>query len=184
MPDTPAGRDHGAGRIHGFAPLARPDARLLLLGSMPSVESLSQHRYYAHPRNAFWPILSDLLGMDSDSYEGRVREVTAHGIAVWDVLRDCTRPGSLDSAIEEKTAVTNDFNAFFRNHGEIRYVFFNGGKAEALYRKRVLPALEAEFAALPRVRLPSTSPAHAGMNFEQKREAWKAILDAGVRMTR
>ena len=144
---------------------------------MPSRESLAQHRYYAHPRNAFWPIITSLLSIDAEGYEDRVRELTALGVAVWDVLRDCVRWGSLDSNIDENTAVTNDFTAFFDAHPGIRRVFFNGAKAESVYGKRILPGLPADWNALPRQRLPSTSPAHAGMNLDQKREAWRAILN-------
>ena len=51
--------------IEGFPPIASAAAHTLILGSMPSRESLARHRYYAHPRNAFWPILVELLGLDS-----------------------------------------------------------------------------------------------------------------------
>ncbi|MBT8040693.1 MAG: DNA-deoxyinosine glycosylase [Xanthomonadales bacterium] len=176
MPDPSPVQTPPAVRIRGFAPLARPDARVLILGSMPSRESLAQHRYYAHPRNAFWPIITSLLTIDAEGYEDRVHRMTARGIAVWDVLRDCVRPGSLDSNIDEKTAVANDFSAFFDVHPGIRRIFFNGAKAESVYHKRILPSLPANWNALARQRLPSTSPAHAGMSLDQKRAAWRAIL--------
>ena len=164
-------------RIEGFPPLARPDARLLVLGSMPSRESLARGRYYAHPRNAFWPIMTRLFGLRATAYAARAAELTRHGVAVWDVLRACVRPGSLDSAIDEASIETNDFAAFFRAHPAIRRVYFNGAKAEAVYVRRVLPALGAAAAALPRQRLPSTSPAHAGLDLEAKAAAWKVLLD-------
>jgi len=164
-------------RIEGFPPLARPDARLLVLGSMPSRESLARGRYYAHPRNAFWPIMTRLFALRATAYAARAAELTRHGVAVWDVLQACVRPGSLDSAIDEASIETNDFAAFFRAHPGIRRVYFNGAKAEAVYLKRVLPTLGAAAAALPRRRLPSTSPAHAGLDLEAKAAAWKALLD-------
>ena len=164
-------------RHRGFPPLARSDARVLILGSMPSRESLARRRYYAHPRNAFWPILADLLGLEASDYEARAAGARERGIAIWDVLGECTRPGSLDSAIDERTAVVNDFPAFFRAHARIRRVFFNGAKAESLFTRRVVPLLDEKTAALPRQRLPSTSPAHAGMRFEAKREAWRVVLE-------
>ena len=163
-------------RIHGFPPIASPDATTLILGSMPSRESLARQQYYAHPRNAFWPIMASLLGIEPEGYEERKQAVMARGIAVWDVLRDCIRPGSLDSDIDEKTAALNDFRRFFREHPGVSRVFFNGAKAESLYRKRVLPGLDSPAAALPCQRLPSTSPAHAGMSLEQKMAAWRVIV--------
>ena len=146
------------------------------MGSMPGKASLRVNQYYAHPRNAFWPILSDLLGIETPDYERRAEVVADHGIAIWDVLGECTRPGSLDSAIDERTAVVNDFPAFFRRHTRLRRIFFNGAKAESLFVRRVLPGLDEAAAGLPRQRLPSTSPAHAGMRRAQKREAWRVIL--------
>lgn len=157
--------------------MARLDARVLILGSMPSRESLAQTRYYAHPRNAFWPILAELLEIESNDYETRVARVQDRGIAIWDVLGECTRPGSLDSAIDERTAVVNDFPAFFRRHPGLRRIFFNGAKAESLFLRRVLPTLGEDARHLPRLRLPSTSPAHAGMRPAEKLEAWRVILE-------
>lgn len=167
-------------RIYGFPPLARPDARVVVLGSMPSRESLARRQYYAHPRNAFWPIMTRLFGLRCETYAERARELTAQGVAVWDVLRACVRPGSLDSAIDEASIVTNDFAAFFTAHPGIRGVFFNGAKAEAVYRRRVLPELTDAAADLPLQRLPSTSPAHAGLDLEQKIAAWRTL--AGHRL--
>lgn len=167
-------------RIHGFPPLARPDAIVLILGSMPSRESLAQGQYYAHPRNAFWPILARVLEMRTEDYAERAALAMERGVAVWDVFRDCVRPGSLDSAIDERTAATNDFSAFFDEHPAIRRILFNGAKAESVFLRRVLPGLDERRAAIPRLRLPSTSPAHAGMRFEDKLAAWKAALAPGL----
>jgi len=163
--------------VHGFPPLCLPDATTLILGSMPGRESLVRQRYYAHPRNGFWPIIASLFGITESGYEQRVRQLTARGIAVWDVLQACYRAGSLDSDIEENSIVTNDFQLFFSEHPGITRVFFNGAKAESVYRKRVLPGLTGAPARLKLHRLPSTSPAHASMNLEQKKLAWQIILE-------
>lgn len=169
--------------ISGFPPISRPDARLLILGSMPSRESLAQHRYYAHQRNAFWPILTGLLGIETPDYERRAAQVSARGVAIWDVLKACFRSGSLDSAIHDDSIVTNDFQKFYSDHPLIDRVFFNGAKAEAMYLKHVLPKLEGPASDLALMRLPSTSPAHAGMSFEEKMEAWRVIIDWTVPAT-
>lgn len=167
-------------RIQGFPPVARPDAKILILGSMPSRESLARQQYYAHPRNAFWPILCSLFSITATEYGERSQAVAERGVAIWDVLRDCVRPGSLDSDIDDKTAVTNDFQAFFNGHRQISGVCFNGAKAESIYVKRVLPGLDEAAAEISRKRLPSTSPAHAGMNFTQKMAAWRSALTGAL----
>ena len=159
-------------RVRSFRPIAGRNARILILGSMPGRASLAAGQYYAHRQNAFWRIVCRLLGIDPASpYEARVRALRASRIAVWDVLHSCVRPGSLDSSIQEEAA--NDFNAFFRHHPGIAQVFFNGAKAEASFRRHVLPAIERP---LRYARLPSTSPAHASLPFARKLKAWRVIL--------
>jgi double-stranded uracil-DNA glycosylase len=143
---------------------------------MPSRESLARGQYYAHARNGFWPIITDLLEIDATSYAQRTALALRRGVAIWDVLLACYRSGSLDSAIDERSIVTNDFAGFYRRHRRIRHVFFNGARAESMYRRHVLPALSGHAADLPLQRLPSTSPAHAGMSLEQKKAAWRTIL--------
>lgn len=164
-------------QVRGFPPISRADARILILGSMPSRESLARQQYYAHPRNAFWPIITSLLGIREQAYAARVRRVRACRVAVWDVLKACFRPGSLDSDIDAGSSVPNEFGPFFSEHPDIRKIFFNGAKAEAVYLGQVLPRLCGAAATLPRQRLPSTSPAHAALSLAQKTAAWRAILD-------
>ncbi len=163
-------------RRTGFAPIAHADARVLILGSMPSQASLAAGRYYAHPRNAFWPIMSALLGLDPEAgWEARYRALAGAGLALWDVCHACIRPGSLDADIRE--VEPNDFAGFYAAHPGIRHVFFNGAKAMELYRRLVLPGLDERWRSLPLTRLPSTSPAHAAMRPEDKLSAWRRILE-------
>ena len=160
-------------RVRSFAPIAGRGAQILILGSMPGVASLKARQYYAHPQNSFWPIMGELLGFDPSSpYGRRERALRTAQIAVWDVLRSCVREGSLDTMIGEEIA--NDFDAFFRTHRGITHVFFNGAKAEASFRRHVLPEMKA---GLRYTRLPSTSPAHASLPFRRKLAAWRAILE-------
>lgn len=169
-----------ATRVAGFAPVANADARILILGTMPGVVSLTEARYYANPRNAFWPIAAQLFGVSQAlPYEARLQALRQAGVALWDVLADCERPGSLDAAIVSATAVPNDFGAFFAGHPALRIVGFNGARAAQLYRRHVLPALGSQAPALRYVALPSTSPAHAAQGFEQKLAAWRVLLDGG-----
>lgn len=160
-------------RVRSFRPIEDGNAEILILGSMPGRASLAARQYYAHPRNAFWRIACELLRLDpASSYEARVRALRSARIALWDVLHSCTREGSLDARIEN--GVANDFRTFFRTHGKIRRVFFNGATAEASFRRYVLPQIGG--VALRYRRLPSTSPANASMSAARKLRAWRAIL--------
>jgi hypoxanthine-DNA glycosylase len=163
--------------VESFPPVSRVDARLLVLGSMPGAASLAAGRYYAHPRNAFWPIAGALCGFDADApYDERLAGLMANGIALWDVLAACERSGSLDAAIDRATARTNDFVAFFAAHPHLCAVACNGGAAHDLFRRRVLPQLVAAGFGTKTIALPSTSPAHAGRSLAQKRAAWRRVL--------
>lgn len=164
--------------VRSFGPVVGKGARALILGSMPGEASLAARQYYAHPRNAFWRIMSAIFGAKEGlSYASRLRLLTGNGIALWDVLGSCARRGSSDSAIERSSMRPNDLAGFLPQHPGIRRVFFNGAKAEECYRRHVLaslpPGLEIEYR-----RLPSTSPAHAGVTGAAKLKAWRAALAA------
>jgi len=172
--DTPSHPD--APLLQGFPPIAARNARVLVLGSMPGAASLQANRYYAHPRNGFWPIMGALVGADPAlPYARRLARLKAAGIAVWDVLDRCEREGSLDSAIVDATAQANDFAEFFRRHAKLTAVLFNGAKAEVAYR-RLGPPLDVF--GLRAWRLPSTSPANASVPFAKKLAAWREALQA------
>lgn len=163
-------------RVRSFPPIADAGARILILGSMPGKESLRANQYYAHPRNAFWPIMGKLAGAAPElPYGERTLKLKAAGIALWDVLASCTRRGSLDADIAPDSIHPNDFAAFFGVHPHIERVYFNGSMAEQSFRKHVLPHLA--HLPLQLQRLPSTSPANASLRFEQKLEAWKIIIE-------
>ncbi len=161
---------------HGFPPIAAPDARILILGSMPGKRSLEKHQYYAHPRNSFWPIICKLLSADADlNYKDRKNLLLTNKIAVWDVLKSCYRKGSLDTDIDHASIEPNDFTSFLSEQNQITSVFFNGAKAEQLFNKNVLNMLEEDHIDLSYYKLPSTSPAHAAMTMQQKLLKWQII---------
>ncbi|MGV0853401.1 DNA-deoxyinosine glycosylase [Mycolicibacterium phlei] len=160
----------GSPVLRGLPPIVGPGAHTLILGNMPSVMSLARQEYYGNPRNAFWPIMGELLGFDpEDPYDVRCAALTARGIAVWDVLASCRRAGSLDSAVEPNSMVPNDFAVFFGAQ-RITRVLFNGAAAERNYRRLV-----GEVPAPASRRLPSTSPAQT-MRYADKLAAWRAAL--------
>ena len=163
-----------------FPPLAAPDARILILGSMPGIASLRAREYYAHPRNLFWRIVGELTGVPADAaYARRAAGLLDADIALWDVIASCRREGSLDAAIDEHTLQANDFAAFFRDHPGIGHVYFNGAKAEDSYRRHVLPTLTGPSPVY--ARLPSTSPAHAARSLDEKRAIWLAAIAPALR---
>jgi TDG/mug DNA glycosylase family protein len=164
--------------IRGFGPIAALDARVLVLGTIPGRQSLAMGQYYANPQNAFWFIMERLFQAEAElDYEARVAMVKAAGVAVWDVLLSARRDRSVDSAIVAGSEVANDFKAFFALHDQIRAVFFNGARAEALFRRFTLPGLP-QVHSLPLLRLPSTSPANARLTRNDKLKAWRAVMDA------
>jgi len=159
--------------LHGFPPVVDDNARALILGSFPSAQSLAARQYYANPRNAFWPITSELFGFDANSpYESRLAALRSHRVALWDVLHKCRRIGSADSAIDPKSMVINNFTELFANYPTIAQVYFNGAKATELYRRLAGTRDLAEQFHFQ--RLPSTSPAHV-MRPGAKLAAWRAI---------
>jgi hypoxanthine-DNA glycosylase len=160
-----------AGLSRGFAPIAGRGARVLVLGSLPSQRSIAEHRYYAHPQNAFWRIMGELAGA-AGSYEERCTALIRHRIAVWDVLAASVRPGSMDADIDTESSQVNDFETFFKAHPDIGRICFNGRKAAQMFKQ-----LAGEMAG-PRelILLPSTSPAFAAMSFDDKLARWRKGL--------
>ena len=163
--------------VASFDPIEGKDARILILGTMPGVASLHAGQYYAQSRNAFWKILGAILGFPSNAdYVQRVDILKASGIALWDVLESCVRPGSLDSDIDMNSAKPNDIGALLRRQPKVATICFNGAAAQQCYKARVLPMLGS--AQMKYLRLPSTSPAHAAMSFEEKLARWRTALGA------
>ena len=164
--------------IQSFAPIDTENSKILILGSMPGVASLRAGQYYAHPQNRFWAIMGRLLGFDPVKmpYDQRVDSLNRAGIALWDVLQSCERAGSLDSSIRRETQVVNDFPGFLAAHSKICRIYFNGAHAEQTFRRYVRPLLPDE-TSLALIRLPSTSPAHASLSFDDKLAVWRQIVE-------
>ena len=146
-----------------------PEARVMIVGSMPSVKSLADAQYYAHPRNAFWPILFDVFGVTpTDDYEAKKALIRDNGLALWDAAQSCEREGSLDSNMRD--VAYNDFASLYARCPNIHTVLCNGGTAHALFMK-------SGYAGDRRViRMPSTSPAYT-MAYARKLTIWKETLN-------
>lgn len=161
---------------YGFEPIGAKKPKILILGSMPGQASLEAHQYYAHPRNAFWPIMADILGIDlNDCYAARCDALVAARFMVWDVIAACERQGSLDSSIKRATLQVNDFT-FLQDAPEIA-VLCNGGKAYELFEKHVVKPLAIENRVY---KLPSTSPAYAAKTLQIKKADWKKVFETEI----
>ncbi len=160
--------------VQSFAPIIGEKPRVLILGSMPGVASLQAHRYYAHPRNAFWPIVLKLLaGADLDHYEQRLQLLKQKQVALWDVLASCQRAGSLDSAIATRSVIANPIAALLQSHPSIQAIALNGNSAHQLFVRHCLPLINRDAVVI--LPMPSTSPANAGMTTQQKYQRWAEL---------
>lgn len=160
-------------RAAAFAPVADARARVLILGSLPGARSLRQAQYYAHPQNAFWRLVGAVVGTDlaALAYDARLDRLVEARIALWDVIARAERRGSLDSAIRAPELA--DLPALVARLPALRAVAFNGGTAARIGRKRLAGSPEG----LALIDLPSSSPAHARLRFEEKLERWSVLAE-------
>ncbi|MBN8666373.1 MAG: DNA-deoxyinosine glycosylase [Chitinophagales bacterium] len=153
-----------------FPPISNENTRILILGSLPGDKSLELGEYYGHPRNRFWKILSTITNKEMPvTYAEKKEFLLKSGIGVWDVAHKATRNGSMDSAMKDEEP--NDLEAFIANHKNLTAIGFNGKKAELLFNK-----FFKRQSGLRYISLPSSSPANAGINFEDICAAWKLML--------
>lgn len=160
--------------VCGLVPVARNDARVLILGSFPSVISLERQEYYANPRNQFWRIMGQLFEFEpSLAYAVRCQKLLEHGVALWDACKSAQRAGSLDTAIDPESVVPNELIQFLEEHPRIETIAMNGRTAAEIVDRLKLghPLLR------DRRLLPSTSPAHAAMPIAEKVLAWSLVRD-------
>ncbi len=163
--------------VSSFPPVIGLHPRIIILGSMPGIASLEATQYYAHPRNAFWPIMAKLFDIDHQlDYAARIKPLRGLPLILWDTLAQCYRPGSLDSDISAGSVKANDIAGLLEEYPGIRAIAFNGAASENYFRRLVLPGLSEN--ALPDLlRLPSTSPANAGLDLAGKTSRWRDLLD-------
>ncbi len=155
----------------GFAPVVDTETRLLILGSLPGDASLKAAQYYAHPRNAFWPLMGGVLGEDllALRYEQRLDRLKARSVGLWDVIASAERSGSLDAEIRSPEAA--DLRGLIGGLPRLRAVAFNGKLAAKLGRRII-----GDVAGVRLVDLPSSSPAHA-IPLAGKAKIWNSLTD-------
>jgi hypoxanthine-DNA glycosylase len=163
-------------RVHSFPPVVGAHTRILILGTMPGVASLTAQQYYAHPRNHFWKIIGEICGVGAGlTYERRLQALLREGLGLWDVLHSCVRGGSLDAAIEHHSEIANDLLPLL-GAGQVMRVCCNGGTAYSALQRHFGTRLASELPQIEVQRLPSTSPANASWSFYRKLSAWSAAL--------
>ncbi len=174
--------------VQSFPAQTKSNLHTLILGSMPGIASLNEDQYYAHPRNAFWPIMLSYLFKQEVSFElitqysypQRINAALASGFGLWDVLAQCDRPGSLDSAIVTATETSNDIGELAKNHLLLKHIIFNGKAAEKYFMKHQMNAVQDYLQQTDRriafSALPSTSPAMTSLTLTQKATLWHEKL--------
>lgn len=156
--------------IHEIEPVFNKDSKILILGSFPSVKSREGNFFYHHPRNRFWKVVAGVCGCDVPvTVEEKKAMLLEHGIAVWDVISSCDIEGSSDSSI--KNVVPNDLTRILEE-ADIERIYTNGAAANRLYRKYCYGKTN-----IADVKLPSTSPANAGVSMEQLLEHWRVLSE-------
>lgn len=157
-------------------PIINSESKVIILGSMPGVESIKNQKYYSHSKNQFWKLIYSLFNKEADrSYEEKCSFLLNNRIAIWDVLKLCYREGSLDCDIKDE--VPNDFSYLLNKYENIKYIFFNGKKAEYIFNKHI--KLET-VKNIKLIKLSSSSPTPGRYvkSFDDKKEEWKIILKA------
>jgi len=154
---------------HPFLPILDQNTRILFLGSFPSIASFEQSFYYAHPRNAFWPILEEIFDVHLETNEAKKAFCFEQGIGLWDVIGSCERSNSSDTNL--KNCIPNDFEKLLKDYPNIQALGFTGKKSFDLFEKYFKEL------TIERVLLPSTSPAYAAMKWEEKKRRYEEFFE-------
>lgn len=161
--------------VHSIEPIIGRKPRIIILGSMPSIISINASQYYANPRNLFWMVLADLFDIDIHcSYESKVKQVQQLPIIIWDTLKSCHREGSLDSKILSTDLETNDIGALLKQFPTVQAIAFNGGASAKYFDRLIKPKLSKD-QNVELFKMPSTSPANAGMKQQLKLDIWRGL---------
>lgn len=151
--------------LKGFDPIIGKEPYVMILGSMPSVTSLEKQEYYGFRHNRFWKIMHHMFRMPIDTYEEKKQIILEHHMILWDVIGECEREGSLDSAIRNEKV--NDIETLIKQYHQIHLIICNGKKSYDLYQKHFKDL------DIPCIYLPSTSNANRTIKEQDLFEAWE-----------
>lgn len=154
--------------LKGFEPIIAHDPYVMILGSMPSVTSLDKQEYYGFKHNRFWKIMQSMFQMPIQTYEEKKQIILTHHMILWDIIGECEREGSLDSAIRHEKI--NDIESLIQTYPTIRLVICNGKKSYDLYQKHF------KMIQIPSIYLPSTSNANRTVKEQDLFEIWQQVF--------
>jgi len=154
---------------HPFQPLVFKDSKILILGSFPSIDSFDKAFYYAHPRNQFWKLLSEITSYPINNRDQKIWLLKESKLALWDMVKNCTRDSSLDSSLED--IEVNNIAEFLEEHSHIEKIAFTGRLAERLFK------MHFDYLEIETLYLPSPSSAYAKMRFEEKLKKYRELLE-------
>lgn len=158
-------------KCKSFSPSINKNSKILILGSMPGVKSLTEQQYYAHPQNRFWKLMALICknkNLQNSDYKTKLKILLKNGFALWDVIRSCDRSGSLDSDI--KNEIPNDIKGLLYKYPNIKKIYLNGNKSYSAFKK-YFPELLTEYNC---TKMPSTSPANARYRLDDLYKIWNA----------
>lgn len=156
-------------KIYSFPPIEAKNAKVLILGTMPSVQSLLHNQYYGNKHNSFWQLMFAVFEQPfNDDYVAKTQLLLANKICLWDVLQGCEREGSSDNDIKHEVA--NDIAGLLARNKSITTICFNGKNAERFFQKLI-----GNIEGVNYIVLPSTSPANTWLNYSAKLKEWSVI---------
>ena len=156
--------------IHPFKPIIDKNSKILILGTFPSIKSFEDNFYYAHPKNQFWRLISNVFNENEPkTTQEKIIFLKKHKIALWDMIKQCNRTNSLDSSLTE--IEPNDIKSLLKKYPNIKKIYFTSKTALKIYKK-YFKDLDVKYDYLD-----SPSPAYAKKSFEEKLINWKKRLN-------
>ena len=148
-------------------PFVPKGARILILGSFPSIATRAAGFYYAHKTNRFWKVLAAIFDeKELTSIQEKKDFLTRHKIALYDTIEACDIQASSDASIKNVISAKETIEEIKRKE-RISYVFTTGSTSSKLYQKYI---------GKDNIPLLSPSAANAATSFEKLKENYLKIV--------